>query len=140
MPNAPFERLFYSLHIMSNPEVLPTTRPDGEWNFAINRVRDNLSMFANLRGGRVHSSPFVIKSRSARLKDEPERTTLYVYQRHLPCIPAIDGHDLVQTFPDDYGSHAVASSIGAGWAPATRLALRPSTYGSINGEPDSLLS
>jgi P-type Ca2+ transporter type 2C len=79
MPNAPFERLFIKLHLLHNPEVLPTTRPNGEWNFAINRVRDNLGMFANVRGGRVRSSSFVIKSRSARLQDDVERPTLYVY-------------------------------------------------------------
>ena len=73
MPNAPFERLFIRLHLLNNPEVLPTTRPDGEWNFAINRVRDNLGMFSNVRGGRVRSSSFVIKSRTARLSQEKER-------------------------------------------------------------------
>lgn len=33
------------------------------WNGAITLVRDNLSMFANLRGGRVRSSSFVLKHR-----------------------------------------------------------------------------
>jgi len=95
MPNAPFERLFIRLHLLHNPEVLPTTRPDGEWNFAINRVRDNLGMFSNVRGGRVRSSSFVIKSRSARLQDG------------RPNLPSL--MTMVPTL--------VASSIGAGWAP-----------------------
>jgi len=98
MPNAPFERLFVKLHLLPNPEILPTTRPDGEWNFAINRVRDNLGVFANVRGGRVRSSSFVIKSRSSRLQEEgPERATLPSLMTMVPTL--------------------VASSIGAGWAP-----------------------
>jgi len=97
MPNAPFERFFIKVHLLHNPEVLPTTRPNGEWNFAINRVRDNLGMFANVRGGRVRSSSFVIKSRSARLEDGPERPTLPSLMTMVPTL--------------------VASSIGAGWAP-----------------------
>ncbi|KAF7970842.1 hypothetical protein HWV62_22800, partial [Athelia sp. TMB] len=98
MPNAPFERLFIRLHLLPNPEVLPTIKPGaGEWNSAINRVRDNLGLFSNVRGGRVRSSSFVIKSRSARLRDEGQRTTLPSLMAMVPTL--------------------VASSIGAGWTP-----------------------
>lgn len=66
MPDAPFEKLFIKVRLLPNPEVLPTKRPD-EWNTAIDRIRDNLSTFANLRGGRVRGSSFVGKARRAKL-------------------------------------------------------------------------
>ncbi|KAJ7931426.1 Ca-transporting ATPase [Mycena leptocephala] len=57
LPSDPFES--------PNPDTVG-------WN-AITRVRDNLNTFANVRGGRVRSSSFVIKSRTARLSQEKER-------------------------------------------------------------------
>jgi Ca2+-transporting ATPase len=77
MPNKPFERLFTAIRLLPSPEVLPTIKPDAEWNLAIELVRDNLATFANLRGGRLRSSSFVGKSRSARLHDE-RRVPLFV--------------------------------------------------------------
>lgn len=71
IPNGPIERLLIRLHLLNDPEALPTTRPDadaGEWNSAINLVRDNLNTFSSVRGGRMRSSSFVVKSRSARLE------------------------------------------------------------------------
>ena len=72
MPNGPFEKLFKFCRLIKEPkEILPTVKPDQDgWNGAINMVRDNLSTFANLRGGRLRSSSFVIKSRSARLSSD----------------------------------------------------------------------
>ncbi|KAJ7935352.1 hypothetical protein B0H13DRAFT_2227205 [Mycena leptocephala] len=75
LPSDPFERLFEKLGLLGRPDVLPTTSPNPDtvgWN-AITRVRDNLNTFANVRGGRVRSSSFVIKSRTARLSQEKER-------------------------------------------------------------------
>ncbi|KAJ7158854.1 hypothetical protein C8R46DRAFT_1002629 [Mycena filopes] len=75
LPNAPFETLFKKTGLLGNPDVLPTNAPNPDtvgWN-AITRVRDNLNTFANVRGGRVRSSSFVIKSRTARLSQEKER-------------------------------------------------------------------
>ncbi|KAF8954025.1 hypothetical protein BDZ97DRAFT_1766909, partial [Flammula alnicola] len=74
LPNAPFEKFFKFTRIMSEPkEILPTAKPDQEgWSGAINMVRDNLSTFANIRGGRLRSSSFVIKSRSARLSQDDQ--------------------------------------------------------------------
>lgn len=71
IPDELLERLLLKLHLMAKPEsVLPTTSPDQEgWNPAINLVRDNLETFANIRGGRLRSSSFVGKSRSARLEE-----------------------------------------------------------------------
>jgi Ca2+-transporting ATPase len=97
MPNPPFKNFFIKVHLLQNPQVLPTTRPGSEWNAAITRVRDNLGMFSNIRGGRLRSSSFVIKSRSARLRNEADRPTLPSLMTMVPTL--------------------VASSIGAGWAP-----------------------
>ncbi|KAJ7494644.1 Ca-transporting ATPase [Mycena galericulata] len=75
LPSDPFERLFKWLGLLGSPDILPTTAPNPDnvgWN-AITRVRDNLGTFANVRGGRVRSSSFVIKSRTARLSQEKER-------------------------------------------------------------------
>ncbi|KDR79013.1 hypothetical protein GALMADRAFT_64503 [Galerina marginata CBS 339.88] len=71
MPNKPFERLFKFTRLMSEPEVLPTVKPDG-WGGAISLVRDNLSTFANIRGGRLRSSSFVVKSRNARISQDDQ--------------------------------------------------------------------
>ncbi|KAH9052974.1 calcium-translocating P-type ATPase [Lactarius deliciosus] len=67
MPNERFDRFFKMVHLLSKPEVLPTTRPGAEpgFSFAVDQVRDNLGTFAKLRGGRMRGSSFVRKSRSA---------------------------------------------------------------------------
>ncbi|KAF8206554.1 hypothetical protein K438DRAFT_481244 [Mycena galopus ATCC 62051] len=75
LPSDPFERVFKKMGLLGHPDVLPTTSPNPDtvgWN-AITRVRDNLGTFANVRGGRVRSSSFVIKSRTGRLSQEKER-------------------------------------------------------------------
>ncbi|KAJ7475762.1 calcium-transporting ATPase [Mycena latifolia] len=75
LPNEPFEKVFKRLGLLGRPDVLPITSPNPDtvgWN-AITRVRDNLNTFANVRGGRVRSSSFVIKSRTARLSQDKER-------------------------------------------------------------------
>jgi Ca2+-transporting ATPase len=78
LPNGPFERLFIMMRLLPKPEGgLPKVRPDVEWNSAIELVRDNLATFANLRGGRLRSSSFVVKSRQARLHED-KRVPLYV--------------------------------------------------------------
>jgi len=68
LPTPPFERAFIKLRIMRPDELLPTTKPEtAEWNEAITKVRDNLSLFSSLRGGRVNASPFILKSRKSRI-------------------------------------------------------------------------
>ncbi|PFH53183.1 hypothetical protein AMATHDRAFT_138450 [Amanita thiersii Skay4041] len=76
LPNRPFERLFTALGLFGRRKaILPTqTDPDG-WNHAISLVRDNLKIFASLRGGRLRSSSFVAKSRLAR--NHPETYRVY---------------------------------------------------------------
>ncbi|KAH8109562.1 calcium-translocating P-type ATPase [Phellopilus nigrolimitatus] len=98
IPNPPVERLFIKLRLLRDPSVLPTERPnveEGEWNPAINLLRDNLTTFSNLRGGRARASSFVAKSRSTRLEEAGVR--LPSIMTMLPTI--------------------VATSVGAGWAP-----------------------
>lgn len=70
IPNGPIERLFIKIRLMPNPEVLPTTTPQAEWNSAIRLVRDNLSTFSHVRGGRMRASSYVGKSRSAPIAPE----------------------------------------------------------------------
>lgn len=65
IPNGPLERLFIKVRLLPNPEVLPTSRPDSEWNTAIEMVKDNLTTFAHVRGGRMRASSYVGKSRTA---------------------------------------------------------------------------
>lgn len=68
IPTPPLERFFIKLRIMSPEDVLPTTKPETlEWNDAIVRVRDNLSLYSRLRGGRVKASSFTLKSRHSRI-------------------------------------------------------------------------
>ena len=66
IPNKPCERFFILTRILPDPNKLPTTHPQAEaerWDDAIERVRDNLTTFAILRGGRVRASSFVGQSR-----------------------------------------------------------------------------
>ncbi|TFK40151.1 Ca-transporting ATPase [Crucibulum laeve] len=89
MPNGPFERMFNALGLFGRQEVLPTTKPDTEgWNGAITLVRDNLSTFANLRGGRLRASSFVVKSRSARLSEEKQQLPMSSIMTMAPTLMA----------------------------------------------------
>jgi Ca2+-transporting ATPase len=98
IPTPPFERAFIKLRIMSPDKVLPTDRPEtAEWNSAITKVRDNLSLFSSLRGGRVNASSFIIKSRKSRIPKE-ERVAL---PSRMTMVPTL-----------------IASSVGAGWTPS----------------------
>lgn len=73
IPTPPCERALIKLHILSDPNKLPEVSPASEdttetWNPAINRVRDNLTTFGKIRGGRVRGSSFVGKSRQQQLE------------------------------------------------------------------------
>ncbi|OAX36045.1 calcium-translocating P-type ATPase, partial [Rhizopogon vinicolor AM-OR11-026] len=109
MPNRPFESLFILMRLLPRREGgLPKVRSDVEWNSAIELVRDNLATFANLRGGRLRSSSFVVKSRQARLHED-KRVPLPSLMTMVPTL--------------------IASSIGAGWAPQSRGTLSdPARY------------
>ncbi|RPD74953.1 calcium-translocating P-type ATPase [Lentinus tigrinus ALCF2SS1-7] len=102
IPNAPVERFFIKIRLLPNPDVLPTTRPDTEWNTAIQLVRDNLSTFSHVRGGRMRASSYVGKSRSVHLAPE-SRVALPSIMTMVPTL--------------------IASSIGARWAPQSPSGL-----------------
>lgn len=79
VPNAPVERVLKALRILpKSPAVLPTARADGDWNTAIELVKDNLNTFAHVRGGRMRASSYVDRSRRARSLPETE-LGLYVF-------------------------------------------------------------
>ena len=126
LPNEPFERLFVFLRLLPSPEALPTIKPDAEWNEAIELVRDNLATFANLRGGRLRSSSFVWKSRSARVHND-RRVPLYVVSfcdLVLRSCSSIKRPSIMTMVPS-----LIASSIGAGWAPHSHGTLSdPARY------------
>jgi Ca2+-transporting ATPase len=91
MPVRFFEKFFKAIRLMSEPEVLPTVQPDKDkdgWPGAIDRVRDNLSTFANIRGGRLRSSSFVIKSRSQRLSQDNTIDSVSFFFCSSSCIDA----------------------------------------------------
>jgi len=94
IPNGPCERLFKAVRLLPRPDELPTKRPDTEWNSAIERVRDGLGTFSNVRGGRMRASSFVGKSRKGHLDNEATLPSL------MTMVPTL-----------------IASSVGAGWAP-----------------------
>ncbi|KAI0368013.1 calcium-translocating P-type ATPase [Pilatotrama ljubarskyi] len=102
IPNGPVERFFIKTRLLPNPEVLPTTRPEAEWNSAIQLVRDNLNTFSHVRGGRMRASSYVGKSRNARIAPEA-RVALPSIMTMVPTL--------------------IASSIGAGWAPQSPSGL-----------------
>ncbi|KAI0312928.1 hypothetical protein OF83DRAFT_1143615, partial [Amylostereum chailletii] len=104
VPNAPCERFFKLVHLIPNPEVLPTARPDAEpgLGFAMDRVRDNLGTFSTVRGGRMRSSSFVVKSRSGR----PEEGVSGVVPGLLTMLPSLVGAQIV-------GSHWVPRNGGS---------------------------
>lgn len=68
IPNLPLERFFKKIRLIRDPDLLPNSRPDGEWNDAINMVRDNLFLFSHVRGARLRGSSYVGKSRKASPK------------------------------------------------------------------------
>lgn len=107
LPNEPFERLFRVLGLFGREEeVLPSTRPDKEtWNGAISLVRDNLSYFANVRGGRMRASSFVGKSRSARLSGEQDKIPVYVLKLIYHLRNSSSHFSFLQSIYDDDGTH-----------------------------------
>ena len=73
-PTEPIERFLVAHHLYPDPSKLPTTAPEAvqekyEYNPALSKIKDNLSTYANIRGGRLRASSIVAKSRSAQLKE-----------------------------------------------------------------------
>ncbi|WWD17545.1 calcium-translocating P-type ATPase, PMCA-type [Kwoniella shandongensis] len=74
LPTRPFEKFLVACRIYADPNKLPVVSPEAEdekfqYNPALTTVKDNLSTYANIRGGRLRASSIVAKSRSSRLKD-----------------------------------------------------------------------
>ena len=102
IPNDPIRNLLIHTQLMQDPNALPVVTPDAEtYNQAIDQVRDNLSTFANIRGGRSSSIVRVRKRRSARLHEAGVQIPTM-----LAMAPAL-----------------VAAGIGAGWQPKQGSAL-----------------
>nr|AVM41541.1 putative calcium-transporting ATPase 11 [Ganoderma lucidum] len=68
IPNAPLERFFIKTPLMPNLDVLPTVQPEAEWNPATPLVRGNT--FSHVCGACMWASPYMGKSRNARLTPE----------------------------------------------------------------------
>lgn len=108
IPNGPIEKLFIKLHIMDDPNSLPEVNPQAEkYNEAIENVRSDLGIFANIRGGRVRGASISFKSRRARMRDA---------KIQLPQLMT-----MVPTL--------IAAGVGARWQPKGPL------YDPANGDP-----
>ncbi|KAA1476221.1 calcium-translocating P-type ATPase [Dentipellis sp. KUC8613] len=109
IPNPPCERFFKLVRLIPKPVILPTVRPDARadaapgLDFAMDRVRDNLGTFSKLRGGRIRSSSFVVKSRTSR----PDQAAPRVVPELLTMLPSL------------MASHIVGSS----WTPQSNGSL-----------------
>lgn len=72
LPPGPFETLLIRLRLYPDPTApLPVISPQAaekQWNEGINKVVDNLTVFAQIRGGRMRSSSMLMKSRSKQMK------------------------------------------------------------------------
>ena len=102
IPNKPLRKLLILLKLMPDPNVLPTTTDDKEkYNQAIEQVRDHLSTFANIRGGRSSSIVRPRKRRSVRLQQAGVQIP-----NMLAMAPAL-----------------IAAGVGAGWQPKQNAAL-----------------
>jgi Ca2+-transporting ATPase len=56
LPNGPFEKLFELTRLLPTETVLPVVRHDAEWDSAITKLRDNLSLYGNIWSGRLNAS------------------------------------------------------------------------------------
>lgn len=108
MPSEPFERFFKRVGLLGRDQVLPSVQPDAEaWSGASALVRDNLGMFANIRGGRMRSSSIVLKSRLMRRHshDIPKPLKAYVLSYLVTVIYVLT--TVMEKFVfDDHGTNA----------------------------------
>ncbi|KAJ4479980.1 Ca-transporting ATPase [Lentinula aciculospora] len=130
LPNEPFENLFNKLGLFGkSSDILPSSMPDQEgWHGAISLVRDNLSTFSHVRGGRLRSSSFVVKSRSARLSrdQEPLRISSLLTMAPTLIAGAVATHGYTQRGTlSDPTSNDPSKSSAALWE--GKLQLHPDT-------------
>jgi len=65
IPNKPCKCFLIWTRILPDPSKLPMAHPQADaerWDDAIELMRDNLTTFSNLRGGRIHPPSFVGQS------------------------------------------------------------------------------
>jgi len=80
-----FEKLFIKVHLLQNPQILPTIRPGSELDSVIMLVRDNLGDMFPIVGAiyGLHRS----SSRTGLLiRDEADRPTLPSLMTMIVCI------------------------------------------------------
>jgi len=82
VPDRWFEWLWIKLRIMRDPNELPSVA----WNPALDKIRDNLTTFQKIRGGRMRGSALVMKSKTAQL--EKNDIQLYVVTAYFLRDPA----------------------------------------------------
>lgn len=76
LPTRPFERLMIKLKLYPDPNTLPQYVPEDDedvkeefqYNPAVETVKDNLSTWSQLRGGRMRASEMVGRSRHSKLR------------------------------------------------------------------------
>lgn len=78
IPTAPIERVLIKMKLFPDPNQLPVVKPDPEdeddvkdafvYNPALEKVKDNLSIYARFRGGRLKSSAMVARARRSALR------------------------------------------------------------------------
>ncbi|ORX36943.1 hypothetical protein BD324DRAFT_627796 [Kockovaella imperatae] len=73
MPTEPFGRFLVKYKMYPDPNKLPTSNVEEEeekydYNPALTKVKDNLNIYAGIRGGRVRASSIVGRSRHAQLR------------------------------------------------------------------------
>jgi len=110
-PNAPLQRFLVFARIMKDPESLPLVTPHKEeerYNDAIEHVREDLTMFANIRGARLRASSMALNKKKKKK------------QAALPRLPSI-----MAMVPS-----IVASSVAARWQPQINRLHDPA-----NGDP-----
>ncbi|KAG8829631.1 hypothetical protein FRC17_006267 [Serendipita sp. 399] len=109
IPNGAIERILIHIRLMQDPNALPTQNPESDkYNSVIDSVRNDLGMFANIRGGRVRSSSMIFRSRQKKMEKANIR---------LPTLMT-----MVPTL--------VASSVGARWQPSP-----DGLHDPANGDP-----
>jgi len=115
IPNKPCERFLIWTRILPDPNKLPTSHPQADaerWDDAIELVRDNLTTFSNLRGGRVRASSFVGQSRRTALSQAGIQLYVSVNHSGVYSCSHFFSPSLLTMVPT-----LVATTIGAGWVP-----------------------
>lgn len=125
MPNGPFYKLFDMVGLFGKPEVLPTSNPEtGTWAGARKAVEDTLQTFTSIRGARVRSSSFAMKSRKA--KPEDHIASMIIVPTMTAAAPVSGGSYKPQPGSlSDPAAHDPSKSSAALWE--GKLQIHPDT-------------